>query len=266
MTILDTIVKQKREEVKQLPEKSYSETDFIAAVNKRGGVRDFYQALKNPTRGDIALIAEVKKASPSAGIICADFDPVKIAKRYASAGASCISVLTDVKFFQGSPEYLGLIRKELKIPLLRKDFIIDERQIYESIELGADAILLIVSILDFERLKHFHNLITSAGLNALVEAHNEEELELALSIKAKIIGINNRDLKTFKVDIGATERLAKKIRNSPGGDSILIVAESGIRDRDDVVRLKKSSANAILVGESLLRTDSVEENIRKLIG
>ncbi len=264
MTILDTIVKQKQEEIKRLPEKSIN--DLIAAVQKRGGVRDFYKALKNPTCGDIALIAEVKKASPSAGIICADFDPVKIAKRYESAGASCISVLTDEKFFQGSPEYLRLIRKEVKLPLLRKDFIIDERQIYESIELGADAILLIVSILDFEKLKHFYNLINGAGLNALVEAHNEEEIEAALSIKAKIIGINNRDLKTFKVDISITERLSKIIKNSPDGDSVLIVAESGIRNREDVVRLKQSGANSILVGESLLRTDSLENNIRKLIG
>ncbi|HON07400.1 MAG TPA: indole-3-glycerol phosphate synthase TrpC [Verrucomicrobiota bacterium] len=266
MTILDTIVKQKQEEIKRLPEESYSINDLIAAVQKQGGVRDFYKALKNPSRGDIALIAEVKKASPSAGIICADFDPVKIAKCYETAGASCISVLTDIKFFQGSPEYLWLIRKEVNLPLLRKDFIIDERQIYESIKLGADAILLIVSILDFEMLKHFHNLIISAGLNALVEVHNEEELDAAISIKAKIIGINNRDLKTFKVDIGTTERLSKKIRNLPGGDEILIVAESGIKNREDVLRLKQAGANAILVGESLLRTSSLEENVRKLIG
>lgn len=265
--ILQTIVEHKRQEVSLLPQKNYSIEELKIAVNQRGGVRDFFNAIKKPARGDIALIAEVKKASPSAGVICKDFDPVKIAGRYQSAGASCISVLTDVKFFQGSPEYLGLIRKNVELPLLRKDFIIDERQVYESIQLGADAILLIVAILDFNTLKHLHRLITGAGLFALVEVHNDDELEKALSIGAKIIGINNRDLKTFKVDLSTTERLAKQIRNSPAGESILIVAESGIATREDVERVKKVGANAILVGESLLKNKNlIEEKISELIG
>ena len=157
-------------------------------------------------RSRIALIAEVKKASPSAGVICQDFDPVRIAKEYEAAGASCLSVLTDEKFFQGSLDYLRQIRAAVKLPLLRKDFIIDERQILEAIEWGADAILLIVAILDDARLQRFHELATEAGLAALVEVHDEAELERALAAGANLIGVNNRNLKTFKVDLATTEQ------------------------------------------------------------
>src|SRR5205814_10000050 len=170
--------------------------------------RDFLAALRRPRAGDVALIAEVKKASPSAGVICPDFDPVRIAREYEAAGASCLSVLTDEKFFQGSLDYLKQIRAAVKIPLLRKDFIIDERQILEAIEWGADAILLIVAILSDEDLKKFHQLAIEAGLAALVEVHDEEELQRAIKIDASLIGVNNRDLKTFKVDLATTEKLA----------------------------------------------------------
>ena len=164
--------------------------------------------VEQSAHGDIALIAEVKKASPSAGVICKDFDPVRIAKEYEAAGASCLSVLTDEKFFQGSLDYLRQIRAAVKLPLLRKDFIIDEQQILEAIEWGADAILLIVAILSDEQLAKFHSLAAEAGLAVLVEVHDEAELERALKISPALIGVNNRDLKTFKVDLATTEKLA----------------------------------------------------------
>src|SRR5208282_4642331 len=157
---------------------------------------------------NIGLIAEVKKASPSAGIICPDFDPVRIATAYEAAGASCLSILTDEPFFQGSLDYLRQIRAAVKLPLLRKDFIIDERQILEAVEWGADAILLIVAILTDAQLEKFHSLAVEAGLAVLVEVHDEEELERALKISPALIGVNNRDLKTFKVDLATTEKLA----------------------------------------------------------
>jgi indole-3-glycerol phosphate synthase len=170
-------------------------------------------------------------------------------------------VLTDGKFFQGSLDYLRQIRAAVKLPLLRKDFIIDERQILEAIEWGADAILLIVSILSDEQLKKFHALAKDAGLAILVEVHDAHEMEHALKIGAELIGVNNRDLKTFKVDLATTEKLAAKI-----GPEKTLVAESGIHTRADVERLKKCGAKAILVGESLLRGGDIKTKIRELIG
>src|SRR5579871_4018916 len=212
--ILDTIVEEKKREVAKLSKRLVAVGDLRDAMLERGERRDFMAALRAAARNTqhatrVALIAEVKKASPSAGIICKDFDPVRIAKEYEAAGASCLSVLTDVKFFQGSLEYLRQIRAAVKLPLLRKDFMIDERQILEAIEWGADAILLIVAILDDARLKRFHSLATGAGLAVLVEVHDEAELERAMAIEGiELVGVNNRDLKTFKVDLGTTERLA----------------------------------------------------------
>src|SRR5690348_9192247 len=205
MNILDKIVEEKKREVARLPARVLAAGDLRDALLEHGERRDFLAALRNAKKGSVALIAEVKKASPSAGIICADFDPVRIAKEYEAAGASCLSVLTDEKFFQGSLDYLRQIRAAVTLPLLRKDFIIDERQILEAIEWGADAILLIVAILDDERLRRFHELAKSAGLAVLVEVHDEAELERAMAIDAELIGVNNRDLKTFKVDLGNTE-------------------------------------------------------------
>ncbi|HEY1490720.1 MAG TPA: indole-3-glycerol phosphate synthase TrpC, partial [Verrucomicrobiae bacterium] len=227
---------------------------------------DFIAALKNPRLGSIGLIAEVKKASPSAGIICENFDQVKIAREYEAAGASCLSVLTDEKFFQGSLDYLRQIRAAVKLPLLRKDFIIDERQILEAIEWGADAILLIVAILTEEQLAKFHSLATEAGLAVLVEVHDEEELERALKISPALIGVNNRNLKTFKVDLATTERLATKLF-SPAASrpSPLLVAESGIHTHADVERLKKCGAGAILVGESLVKQGDIGGKTRELM-
>ena len=274
MNILDTIVEEKKREVAKLPPRLIAAGDLRDALLERDEQRDFVAALQHPRHGDIALIAEVKKASPSAGVICHDFDPVRIAKEYEAASANCLSVLTDEKFFQGSLDHLRQIRAAVKLPLLRKDFIIDERQILEAIEWGADAILLIVAILSDEQLKKFHSLAVEAGLAALVEVHDEVELERALKVGAKLIGVNNRNLKDFKVDLATTEKLAAKLKSGTGFQPVsdrqdacptLLVAESGIHTRADVERLKKCGAKAILVGESLMRGD-IQSKVRELIG
>jgi indole-3-glycerol phosphate synthase len=259
LNILDKIVEEKKREIAKLPARIIAAGDLRDALLEHGERRDFVSALKNPRSG-VALIAEVKKASPSAGVICIDFDPIRIAKDYEAAGASCLSVLTDEKFFQGSLDYLRQIREAVQLPLLRKDFIIDERQILEAIEWGADAILLIVSILSDDQLKKFHSLAVDAGLAALVEVHDAQEMERALKIGAELIGVNNRDLKTFKVDLATTENLAAKL-----GHGKILVAESGIHTRADVERLKKCGASAILVGESLLRGGDIQTKIRELV-
>ncbi len=272
MSILDTIVQEKRREVLSLPRRTVSVADLRQALEKRGGRRDFMAALRQPRVGGVALIAEVKKASPSAGVLRADFDPVTIAQQYEAAGASCLSVLTDEKFFQGSLEYLKQIRQAVALPLLRKDFIIDERQILQAVEWGADAILLITAILPDADLKHFQELAGTAGLAVLVEVHDEVELGRALAAGAQLIGVNNRDLKSFKVDLGTTERLASRLfRDSEAtgaqtSTDRLLVAESGIHTRADVERLKRCGARAILVGESLMREVNLGSKVRELLG
>ena len=266
MTILDTIVEAKQREVARLPQRPVSVADLKAALEARGGRRDFAGALRKTRRGAVALIAEVKKASPSAGVIRPDFDPVRIAREYAAAGASCLSVLTDRKFFQGSLENLKQIRGAVQLPLLRKDFIIDERQILEAVEWGADAILLIVAILSDEQLRLFHELAAGTGLAALVEVHDEAELDRALNAGAELIGVNNRNLKTFKVDLATTERLAGRLRSAPDDTPRLLVAESGIHTRADVERLARCGARAILVGESLMRHADIGAKVHELLG
>jgi len=266
LNILDTIVEQKKREVARLAARFIAVGDLRDAMLEHGERRDFIAALRQPRHGDIALITEVKKASPSAGVICKDFDPVSIARKFEAAGASCLSVLTDEKFFQGSLDYLRQIRAAVKLPLLRKDFIIDERQILESIEWGADAILLIVAILDHEQLAKFHSLATEAGLAVLVEVHNEEELKRAVEVSPALIGVNNRNLKNFEVDLATTEQLAAKLHPSPATRRpSLLVAESGIHTRADVERLKKCGAGAILVGESLMKGGDIGKKVRELI-
>ena len=262
MSILDEIVAHKRTELAASPEGEIKIASLQAQVAVRGGVRDFTAALANPRAGDVGLIAEVKKASPSAGIIRADFDPVKIAQEYESAGASCLSVLTDEKYFQGAPTHLKAIRAEVNLPLLRKDFVIDERQIAEAIDWGADAVLLIVAILDDVKLARFYELATGAGLSALVEVHDVAELQRAQAINAPLIGVNNRNLKDFTVDLGTTETLAAQM----GLEQTLLVSESGIDSRADVKRLTACGARAILVGESLLREDDISAKVRALGG
>ena len=273
MSILDTIVEEKRREVARLPERSLSVTDLQVAIETRGGLRDFAGALRKPKCGPVALIAEVKKASPSAGLIRPDFDPLAIAREYELAGASCLSVLTDEKFFQGSLAYLRQIRAAVRLPLLRKDFIIDERQILEAVEWGADAVLLIVAILSDAQLKHFHALATGAGLAALVEVHDEAELDRAMNAGAELIGVNNRNLKTFHVDLATTERLAMRLRSpllntrhATGSPPPLLVAESGIHTHADVERLAECGAQAILVGESLMKHADIGTKARELLG
>ena len=278
MTILDTIVRQKRLEVARLAPRTVSVADLRQAIVARGGTRDFFLALRHPaampTGGSssaeprIALIAEVKKASPSAGVIRPGFDPVRIALDYQAAGASCLSVLTDEQFFQGSLHYLKAIRSAVTLPLLRKDFIIDERQILEAVEWGADAILLIAAILTDAQLRGFQTLATGAGLAALVEVHDEGELDRALEAGAELIGVNNRNLKTFTVDLATTERLATRLRSAvkPDQPMPLLVAESGIHTRADVLRLAACGARAILVGESLMRHADLQAKTRELLG
>jgi len=280
MNILDKIVEQKKREVAQLPVRLIAAGDLRDAMLEHGERRDFIAALKNPRTGKVGLIAEVKKASPSMGVICPNFDPVRIAKEYEAAGASCLSVLTDEQFFQGSLDYLRQIRAAVKLPLLRKDFIIDERQILEAIEWGADAILLIVAILTDAQLAKFHSLAVEAGLAVLVEVHDEEELERALKISPALLGVNNRNLKTFKVDLATTEVLAAKMEDrglklaktsAPSAtshlpSSVLLVAESGIHTRADVARVQACGAGAILVGESLVKQGDIGAKVRELIG
>ena len=262
MSILDKIVVTKQQELAALPVTAVTVDSLRAQVTTRGGVRDFTTALANPRAGDVGLIAEVKKASPSAGIIRPDFDPVQISQEYETAGASCLSVLTDEQYFQGSPEYLRQIREAVDVPLLRKDFVIDARQIAEAIEWGADAVLLIVAILDDDRLREFHELAVGAGLSALVEVHDAEELARAKALEAPLIGVNNRDLKTFTVDLDTTGKLAAELDLS----QTLLVAESGIHTRADVEQLQASGARAILVGESLMRQENIAAKVRELGG
>ena len=268
MTILAKIVEEKRRELALLPPHSVGADDLRAALKARGPARDFLTALRKPKSGSVALIAEVKRASPSAGMIRPDFDPVAIAKQFELAGADCLSVLTDEKFFQGSLKFLKEIRQAIELPLLRKDFIIDSRQILQAIQWGTDAILLIAAILTDEQLNDFHRLATGAGLAALVEVHDEIELERALAIDAELIGVNNRDLKSFNVDLSTTERLAARLHSSRPNtrSSIILVAESGIHARTDVERLARSGANAILVGEALMKHGDPKAKVREFLG
>ncbi len=226
--------------------------DF-AATHK---TKDFAAALRGDT---ISVIAEVKKASPSKGVICERFDPVGIAKIYEASGAAAISVLTEETYFQGSSVYLEAIRKEVSLPLLRKDFIFDEWQICEARLLGADAVLLIAAMLSVERLKNLREYASQLGLQALVETHNENEVEAAIEAGAVIFGVNNRNLADFKVDLNCAERLSKLL---PKGS--VFVAESGIITGADAQRMRNAGAHAVLVGESLMRAQSVEKKIKEL--
>ena len=265
MNILEEIVEQKKREIANMPKRPATAEHLRWAVKTHGQRRDFGAQLRYPRHGSVALIAEVKKASPSAGVIREDFDPVAIARQYEQAGASCISVLTDEKYFQGSKEYLRQIRHAVQLPILRKDFIIDALQILEAIEYGADAILLIVSILNDQELKLFIAMSSEAGLDALVEVHDETELERALAAGANIIGINNRDLRTFQVSLETTVRLIAKALTHPEGRLKIYVAESGIHNHADVSRVAAGGAHAILVGESLMREKDIPSKIRELL-
>ena len=262
MNILDTIIVQKRIEVAALRPRAAELKRLAAARSER---RDFAAALRRAD-GRVALIAEVKKASPSAGVIRPDFDPVAIARDYERGGASCLSVLTDEKFFQGHLDYLRRIRETVKLPLLRKDFIVDDLQILEAVAAGADCVLLIVACLEQEALTNLLRVAAECRLDALVEVHDEAELDRALAAGAKIIGVNNRNLKTFKVDLATTERISLRIAECGMRNAkTTLVAESGIHTRADVERLARCGVNAILVGESLMRSTDIPAKVKELI-
>jgi indole-3-glycerol phosphate synthase len=255
--ILATICRSKQAEIKAL---KAGDLDALAVRAREGSHPRGFRAALLEAEG-VALIAEVKKASPSAGVIREDLDPGETARAYERGGAACISVLTDAPFFQGSPEFLPLIREAVDLPLLRKDFLLDPVQVDESRALGADACLLIVACLSRAQLDEMMCAVDESGMDALVEVHDDDELDMALEAGADLIGINNRDLRTFDVDLGTAERLARRV---PGGD--LLVAESGIRTPQDVAQLKAAGIGAILVGETLMRAADIESATRALAG
>ena len=257
-SILEKIVASKRQEIASLRQE-LPETELRRQLAQAPPTRDFFQALAQP--GAIRLIAEVKKASPSAGVIRADFDPVAIAKIYAAHGAACISVLTDEPFFQGSLDYLRQIRAVVDLPLLRKDFIIDSYQLVEARAAGADAVLLIAECLDDCSLRKLHNEAIHLGLSPLVELYDSANLPRVLEAGATLIGVNNRNLHTFEVDLEHTIRLRSEVP-----DDCVLVGESGIKTRADVVRLEAAGVDAMLVGESLMREADIGIAVCELLG
>jgi indole-3-glycerol phosphate synthase len=257
--ILDDIVADKREELAR----AKAETP-LRELEVRISQQDVPLAFASALRGDgVSIIAEVKKASPSKGLLCPDFDPVRLARAYAEGGAAAISVLTEVNYFQGSLDYLLQIKSALepvRMPLLRKDFIFDPYQVYEARAYGADAILLIAAILEDGQLDDLITLAAELGMQCLVEVHDRNELERVLRGNAQIIGINNRDLRTFEVDIRATERLRPLIPPDR-----VVVSESGISRREDIDVLWGWGVNAALVGEALVVADDIVARLRELI-
>ncbi len=257
-TILENILDTKREEI-AAGQAQHSEADLRAAVAGLPPTRGFAAAIERKIETGPAVIAEVKKASPSAGVIREDFDPAAIARAYESAGAACLSVLTDVDYFQGAPEYLQAARSACKIPVLRKDFIIDPWQVLESRAMGADCILLIVAALEKNQLLDLAGHAADLGLDVLVEVHDEEELEMALDTDAKLIGVNNRDLHRFVTALETSERLRPLI---PEGRCM--ITESGIHTRSDVERLQGQGIHAFLVGEAFMRAEDPGAALRGL--
>ena len=261
--ILDKIVKNKIQEVKRRKveepvvglkgriDNSDKPRDFVSGISKHG----------KEIISQMNLIAEIKKASPSAGVIREDFSVEKIAEAYKIAKVDAVSVLTDKKFFQGDIKYLNIVKNIVSVPILRKDFIVDEYQIYESRAYGADAILLIVRLLDRSQLADYLAMTKELGMAALVEIHSEKELEQALYCNAEIIGINNRDLDTLETNIETSFRIMKE---SP--EDKIIVSESGIKTKNDVKKLYKYGIRVILVGETLMRKNNIGSEIQKLIG
>lgn len=258
MTILDEIYQCKLSEV--AANKKHVPVELLKAnIQQRSPAKPFGQVLK--INGKINIIAEVKKASPSLGIIRKDFHPVEIAQMYESSGAAAISVLTDERYFQGSLKYLTDIKNTVRLPILRKDFIIDSYQIYEARSAGADAILLIAALLSAEEIQFFLEVAEKLGMDSLVEVHSAVELEKVLETKATIIGINNRDLKTFATDVKITFQLKALI---PEGK--VVVSESGIKSRSDMVKLQESGVHAVLIGETLMKSDNIPAKMHELLG
>ena len=223
--------------------------------------KDFFSALKaKDSNGETALICEIKKASPSRGIIREDFDAVEIAKIYQESGATCLSILTDEKYFQGCDRYLQEIREVSSLPLLRKEFIVDSYQVYEAKLLGADCILLIVAMLDDKKLHELEDCAISLGLSVLIEVHNEEELHRALKMKSKLVGINNRDLKTLKVDLQISLNLAELVPVD-----YVLVGESGIKDISDILLLKEAGINCFLIGEYFMSQKNIAAAVKAFL-
>lgn len=257
---LERIVATKRKEIEALKSRT-SASVLEKQISEMAPCRGFEHALTVKKKRELGLIAEVKKASPSKGLIRADFDPVTLAMAYESAGADCLSVLTDVEYFQGSPEYLTRVHQAVSLPILRKEFILDPLQILEARVIGADAILLIAAILTRQQLADYTEMAVSIGMDVLVEVHNAEELEAVLTTDATLIGINNRNLHTFVTDLKTTEQLSKWIPENK-----TIVSESGIATPQDVERVQQAGAEALLIGEHFMRQTDVEEAVNSLLG
>lgn len=251
---------KERQILEMLKDKLY----FGASLKKFNGrpAFSFEQALRSPgsDHGGLHFICEVKKASPSKGVIAQDFPYMDIAREYVQGGASAISVLTEPEFFQGSDRYLNEISRAVDIPVLRKDFILDEYQIYESKLIGADAVLLICALLDTDRLKKYIKICDELGMSALVEAHTAKEIEIAMEAEARIIGVNNRNLQTFEVDTENGIRLRQMVPRD-----IIYVAESGIRSREDILALQSAGVDAVLIGEAFMRSENKKELMSALI-
>lgn len=246
--ILTAILARKHEEV-ALRKKYASQAQLIERCNRMPDTRGFAAALRAKIEAGLpAVIAEIKKASPSKGVIRADFHPAAIARAYAGAGAACLSVLTDVDFFQGSDVYLRQAREACLLPVLRKDFIVEEYQIYEARALGADCVLLIAAALDDARLRSYAQLAQMLQMDVLLEVHDGKELDRALQVDAPMLGINNRNLRTFEVSLDTTLKLSRKVPADK-----LVITESGILNRDDVALMRKHGIGAFLVGEAMMR-------------
>jgi indole-3-glycerol phosphate synthase len=254
---LQQILEVKRTEIARLLPRA---AHLRAAALQRNDFRPFAAAVDRGPEA-LGLIAEVKKASPSAGVIAESFDPVAIARQYEAAGAHAVSVLTDEQFFQGRLTFLTQVREAISLPVLRKDFILHEVQIAEAAVAGADAILLIVAALEQERLEALFREADVLQLDVLVEVHTREELERALDIGARLIGVNNRNLATFEVDLATTEELSQEVP-----EDVILVSESGLRTRADSQRVFDCGCNAILVGESLMRTGDIAAQASELLG
>ena len=258
MTILDQLAGHARERTQQAKLKIPLEELKRQALHLPKGNFAFENALKTP---DISFICECKKASPSKGLIAPDFPYLQIAKEYEAAGADCISVLTEPKWFLGRDEYLKEIASAVSVPCLRKDFTVDEYMIYEAKVLGASAVLLICSILSEKQIKDYTGLCDELGLSALVEAHDEKEVQTALRAGARIIGVNNRNLKDFSVDTDNSRRLRELIPRD-----VLFVSESGVRCAEDVAKLRETGADAVLIGEALMRAPDKKAKLHELRG
>lgn len=256
--LLEQIVSNKKREVAGM-EASRPLGIITSALGKIKKPRNFKQNLKDS--GGLEIIAEVKRASPVKGLLCSDFDPVRLARAYQRGGAGAISVITESKFFKGDPAYINQVKESSELPVLRKDFIINEYQVFESRVLGADAILLIVSILDQYMLRRLVRLAAELGMTALVEVHNRDELKKAIVAGADLIGINNRNLKTFNVNLFTTLQLVADIP-----EDTLVVSESGITSREDILLLEQAGVDAVLVGETLVRSTDPSARLNELRG